>query len=767
MTNEEKQEILDLLDSYKNDETINFVTKILSNEKDEKNISYLNYIMAMIYEKKNKFEISNQYALKSISSKFPDPRAYKIYAHTCDDKLKAINHLKQGLEVFPNSSSIYQGLIEFLPVDEVDHCIKDIQNKHLEQFDLMQFCIKYKIEKQQWDILYFVEALLKNESYDKDFSLYVKFLKGIALIFDKKEKQAECIFKECIDSDLDNILQFSAHIGLIWCYAILEDFKNLNKYILLMDFTKLTDLLEGPWYPICTDFTSLYKHIEADILSHIKGNNDLRDTIKVVFSLTRLGQFSYCGIVNFNKLDYKVIEKYYKNNKEKFLILALMQMASYFKFYDKLVELEIDYYITGFDLNDYNLNYCQIDYLDENEIETIINILHKELEKRNCKINEPNFFKSFVDKLISSIWNDGKGSKEIYYLCKNFDDACLLESKKIFELAYSFNNYDIIKSKVLYEKMLKDNENNTSVINNLALIYETQGDIEKAFELLSKGKILDSENECIRNNYKRISDYIEKYKKGLNNLKKENIYIITKLSLLIEKCDDNNIFELAYKDKFKILECSNDKADEIIQKLKDSNYIEKLKTEQYEPNKYQINPLVLREVKNMVERIVANKKYEEMVNKVNLDELENIGYIELNNKLNNVADENYKIIAKRDLLECVVSYLVGSYKSMMVMVGSLIENILLDKIGQKGITTIVGSNGKNKKVIDSDLIDLINYFKTDPTLSNDVINHLIDVSRIYRNIVHPANEIKKDYVIGKINADLSWMTLSIVINKLY
>jgi len=767
MTKEEQKEVLTLLDSYKYDDAITLVTGILEKENDEKDKSYLNYMMSLLYKNKNKLEQSNQYALYSISSQYPDPRAYKLYAETCDDKLKAINHLKQGLELFPQSSNIYQGLIAFLPDDEVEDYFKDIENKELNRPDLMHYCIKYKIERQQWDIIYFVDKLLSDVNYDKDYALYIKFLKGIAFVFKNDLKQAEEVLKECINSDLNNNLQFSAHIGLIWVYSLSNDLKNVKKYIKLIEFVKLTDFLEGPWYPFTSDFTKLFNHIESSILTGLRDNKEITEEIKVIFSLTRLSQFLYFGNVNFNKQDCKVIENFYKTHKEKYLLLRLLKMNSYFKSYNKLIELEIEYHKQGFDIDDFLLENCGFDHLTNKDVEQISVILNKELLKTDCEINESAFFKSFIDDIISAIWRDSKGTKEIYNLCKNFNDNCLLKSSEIFELAYSFRDFDMQKSKKLYEEILNQNEKNTSVLNNLAMIYESLGDIEKAFELLSKGKLICADDDIIKNNYKRINDYITKYKKGADNLKRENIYIISKLGLLVERSDEHNTFELAYKDKFKVLECSNDKADEIIKKLIDADYITKLKTEQYEPNKYQINPLVSKEINILSKRISDNKQYEEKASNVNLDGLEEIGYPQLNNKLNFMVDNNYKKISQRDLQECAISYLVGSYKSTIVLIGSLIEAILLDQLISKGVAIILDSKGKNKKIVDADLGELIKYFNSDPTLSNDLIKHLMEVARIYRNIVHPANEVKKDYIIAKTNADLSWSTLSIIINKLY
>lgn len=75
----------------------------------------------------------------------------------------------------------------------------------------------------------------------------------------------------------------------------------------------------------------------------------------------------------------------------------------------------------------------------------------------------------------------------------------------LFELAYSLNqagNKD--EAKWLYEKHNELNGENSSSLNNLALIYEKEGNLKKAKELITKAKSFKGNDEIVGKNYARI-----------------------------------------------------------------------------------------------------------------------------------------------------------------------------------------------------------------------------------------------------------------------
>ncbi|MCE9585092.1 hypothetical protein K8Q94_00525 [Candidatus Nomurabacteria bacterium] len=75
----------------------------------------------------------------------------------------------------------------------------------------------------------------------------------------------------------------------------------------------------------------------------------------------------------------------------------------------------------------------------------------------------------------------------------------------LFELAYSLRECgDDKNAKIVYEAHLETRPNSSSALNNLAIIYEKEGDIEKAKELIKKAKENSTNDEVVERNYNRI-----------------------------------------------------------------------------------------------------------------------------------------------------------------------------------------------------------------------------------------------------------------------
>ncbi len=75
----------------------------------------------------------------------------------------------------------------------------------------------------------------------------------------------------------------------------------------------------------------------------------------------------------------------------------------------------------------------------------------------------------------------------------------------LFEIAYSFSEVGRKdKASILYEKELKIKGESSSVLNNLAIIYEKTGELKKAKSFITRAKALDKEDDVISKNYSRI-----------------------------------------------------------------------------------------------------------------------------------------------------------------------------------------------------------------------------------------------------------------------
>ena len=88
---------------------------IPSQSSDEENQAYANYLMGYIntrWDYKNrKEESARRYLYLNISSDYPHPYAYVIYANVAEDKNIAENYLEIGANRFPNDPRIYNELL--------------------------------------------------------------------------------------------------------------------------------------------------------------------------------------------------------------------------------------------------------------------------------------------------------------------------------------------------------------------------------------------------------------------------------------------------------------------------------------------------------------------------------------------------------------------------------------------------------------------------------------------------------------------------------
>lgn len=89
-----------------------------------------------------------------------------------------------------------------------------------------------------------------------------------------------------------------------------------------------------------------------------------------------------------------------------------------------------------------------------------------------------------------------------------------------FHIAYALSEVEDIKGSIaIYEKILGEDAENSSVLNNLAIAYEKQGELGKAKNYIKTAKKLAPEDETIERNYSRLNSV--KKTKEILSAKKE------------------------------------------------------------------------------------------------------------------------------------------------------------------------------------------------------------------------------------------------------
>jgi tetratricopeptide (TPR) repeat protein len=357
-----------------------------------------------------------------------------------------------------------------------------------------------------------------------------------------------------------------------------------------------------------------------------------------------------------------------------------------------------------------------------------------------------------AEKLVKKLFSEKK-YKEIVELDKSLECVPIA-----FEVAYAYVELgDLDKGEEIYETLLSipGEENNPAILNNLSNIKKSKRKIDEAFKLIKKAYNIDSEDEIIKRNYNDLVKIIQEkeeidslYKNAENNLKKETSWAIKKLNNFL-----NNVRkEKGFKDnkleipnwKFKVLIGTDElKADSLKKQWIQKGYIRDTgKRGEYFAHIYEINPYLFKFLQKATP-VQINKAWFDGFENINIDELNKIGYFEIHSKIKKI-NKRYKELIKRDFDELVFNYLVGNKKATIVLSGSLIELLFTyycEKKRIKKISYTIKGKQVSKDLYDCNLSDFLSYFDAGSKAKN-IIVYIGHLSRIYRNFIHPGNEIR-------------------------
>ncbi len=359
-----------------------------------------------------------------------------------------------------------------------------------------------------------------------------------------------------------------------------------------------------------------------------------------------------------------------------------------------------------------------------------------------------------------------------YYkdICKFVDKISaeeMLLSDILFEVAYSFNETkEHQKAKCFYNYYLEYSGENSAVCNNLGLLYEKDGDLETALSLFSQAQKLNSNSEKAPSNFNRVKEKLvekkaldKKLKKTLASFKGENSYIKEKFLRFCSNVDGNNQITCPYRQLSEFVGASSNKAHELIKNWIESNYLNKDSSEGV--SVYQVNPYINEYLNELENELHQDKEFLEICGSLDSKSLHKIGFdTQLQEKLlENVIDDELRSMLSRDLKEVAIALLTKSYKSAMVLSGSIIEAILIDRLRHLGVKKVVlKTRGKTiqKKLEELSLSALLSEAQSQDLIDSNLM-HLSHGVRGFRNLIHPVIEYrKKSMGVSKQNAELAW-----------
>lgn len=166
------------------------------------------------------------------------------------------------------------------------------------------------------------------------------------------------------------------------------------------------------------------------------------------------------------------------------------------------------------------------------------------------------------------------------------------------------------------------------------------------------------------------------------------------------------------------------------------------------------------------------KTVDSIAERISLDALETIGYSEnLTDKFNQLVDSDLKLILLRDLKECAIAVVSEQDKAATILCGSIIEALLMAKIQERKIVKYdISEISKSKHatsypIMDMGLNELLFVSEKEKIICKNNY-HLSHYIRDYRNVVHPAKEIRMTQKITHENVLIMWTVLKQLTDEL-
>lgn len=756
---------------------VEFLKNALEFDSENKAGGFIHYFLGKSYNEKSKewftdfidnpiynFDMAKFSFEKSFEYKdFPSETINELIKIYKKDHYRMVNILKKAITCFPENIDFilqYSNSLSEIKRNEDSYRIISVNANKLQSSSLYYKAgiLLYNSEDFSNARLNFVKA---KELLDKDKAASISILNyQIANSYYKERILGEALnyFRESFDLIIEENAKDIQYINIdFWfsAFGIISILGELNKIDDLKDFVSIIPFVKDSFesFDYSGDFflDSSYRFsIDYDFYNE--------KCIEALDSLSKENKNNtVLGKINWIKfLIYKE-----QSNQEKCLN-ALRETIKY--------DVTIDNYL--FEALSQSYYYCINDKISEKkEYGDLVKSLILDLEDNNTFRN--NFDEYYLNEVIDWLFSD-KNYQVIIDLKKNFTSVKLDKSDSWFEIAYSYNEIgDKKNAQKSYEHYLTKNKNSTAALNNLANIYHEKKElifVEKAIKLYEKAIKIDSDKDLYIKNLsstketreelikeKSTNEILEKtFKRAIGLLKNENHFSLESLYnfiLNLKRDDDFQNNQMPIEDDYfpSLMNTNYSKSKKLKEAWLSKNYI--INTEVYDDHHvpiYMVNPYLHDAIIQQRKIISENDippKWLEGIEGLSVSKLEEIQYFNIIEKIGKI-NKKFKPIIERDFNELVFNHLVGNIKSTIVLSGSFVELILTYHLERKKHFQIQYSNSKQKNLYDCNLFDLISFSEEKGFFGKDFF-HLTNLSRVYRNFIHPGLELQNELNKGK------------------
>lgn len=350
----------------------------------------------------------------------------------------------------------------------------------------------------------------------------------------------------------------------------------------------------------------------------------------------------------------------------------------------------------------------------------------------------------------------GKKYQDVVQLADAMSDKVTKAAPVLFEIAYSYSECaKPVMARYCYELYNKNSPGSSAVENNLGVLYEEDGDYEKAKEFYKKALSRERSSERYKNNLTKILNAERAAKQAMS----ADLSLKRPLIALWYERDIDDFIPDPVALLTRSLSLKPPDARETLQRLTNESILVPVKQSRhsYQNPVYRVNPYLLPHFDAIEKEVGRISDILSVVAQVTPESLAAIGYDDrVTSGLKRAASFDIQLQLQRDLREAAISLLTASYKTTLVLSGSIIEAILLDRVSSRGIAKYRMEGGKNRSTIRMDLGDLL-FVAEKESIVDPQLYHLAQALRGFRNLIHPGLEKRKAAIsVTEENAKIAW-----------
>jgi len=725
--------------------------------------------------------LATQYLKDAVSKENPPIGAF-ITLSNLEKSQRALYVLQNGIKRYPKDASLHNAIcMKLYSAENYSECLQAIsdarnQGVNNDQLDCLEFLSFYG-EKQYKEAL---EKLTQYDYGDEQKAVSFRCFEGLLRSDAGDLNNATLVLQQIIKDDVKDVLDYLGHIILTRTYIRNLDMLSAEK---VFGEIPMSQRFDRPMY-LFVGFSAIdVEKYFLDTLAEIISSDLSAETITKAKFFRAAYDFSpYVDTSNFTVEQLKEIKGIFHEA----LKLSPRDSRIYSDLYavsfqlGNLIEAMEFYFLS--ELYEDSFGYRDLDNKvlegvnkSSKTIEKLLSLVDKTIE--NDRFTQNKFSERCLKEIISFFHTKGK-YQVVASLAKKFSYTNISDAEVVFEVAYAYSQTENKKlGKEYYKAYLRDIGDNSAVLNNLAILEEEDGSVAEAERLFNHAVEIDPSNEKAKNNLSRVTQRIQKEEEQKRLYQKANDLFVQETDVV--KTLSATLFSLRTSDG--LIYCNEDKLSEMtgldfeelefrVGELIKKKYFDEIINQsiRFEGKILRANPYVAPLLEN--EQKQAEEK--RLISTISNDLMSENLYVkfgygkDLLEKLSIVKAPQLSKMLERDLYETVVSLAVKSYKSTLILCGSVVEAVLLDQLAVReaealnALERLLIKDGKALKGDDKNLqrwvLDRLLDVSLELKIISENLYHWGHGLRGFRNLVHPGVEQRQTMEVSRENAEMAW-----------